>query len=463
MYNVKRLLKLCAARWSLAAGGQVSASDASAEPENGVDARKFLMRDVFRLSSRVTDMCKTNKGHVAVACAAAFVLSSTLLAQDAAAEVDESPLGIGGGRVELSFGHISDFTRVSSGGLRRTNEYLNAWSVSASIDTEGLFNWNSSQVYIDVLGTSGGDPSGDGVGDVQGINNIEADDTWKVYEAWYEQHVADGKVSLKAGLYDLNTEFDVIETAGLFTHASHGIGPDFSQSGLNGPSIFPTTSLGVRARVQMGTKVHVQAVALDGVPGDPDDSTGTHIHLSSRDGSLIAVEAAYVIADQDSEVAATKIAMGTWRYSEPLREDIAGNPIGARNNQGAYVLAESVLYRESREPSQGIAVFGRYGLADPRLNQLSHYFGAGVVYTGPFPSRGSDQLGLAVAVATNSRNFMESNPEFAKRESAWELTYRMQLFDWLALQPVVQYIVNPGMAPGIDNALVIGLRSEINF
>ena len=72
----------------------------------------------------------------------------------------------------------------------------------------------------------------------------------KLYEAWFEQTLFDDRLSFKAGLYDLNTEFDVVETAGLFINSSHGIGPDFSQSGVNGPSIFPTTSLGIRVKAQ---------------------------------------------------------------------------------------------------------------------------------------------------------------------------------------------------------------------
>ena len=36
------------------------------------------------------------------------------------------------------------------------------------------------------------------------------------------------KVSVLTCLYNLNSEFDVIETAGLFINSSHGIGPDYS-------------------------------------------------------------------------------------------------------------------------------------------------------------------------------------------------------------------------------------------
>ena len=71
------------------------------------------------------------------------------------------------------------------------------------------------------------------------------------------------RASIKFGLYDLNSEFDAIEAAALFINPSHGIGPDFSQSGRNGPSIFPLTSLALRADYKLDDHWLVRAVILD--------------------------------------------------------------------------------------------------------------------------------------------------------------------------------------------------------
>ena len=69
------------------------------------------------------------------------------------------------------------------------------------------------------------------------------------------------------GLYDLNTEFDALESAGLFLNSSQGIGPEFAQSGLNGPSIFPTTTLGLRAKWAPGSRFYLESVVLNGLAG----------------------------------------------------------------------------------------------------------------------------------------------------------------------------------------------------
>jgi porin len=48
-------------------------------------------------------------------------------------------------------------------------------------------------------------------------------------------------------------------------------------------------------------------------------------------------------------------------------------------------------------------------------------------------------------------------------EVAIELSYRAQITPWLALQPDLQYIVNPGFDGSVDDALAIGVRAEIAF
>jgi porin len=49
----------------------------------------------------------------------------------------------------------------------------------------------------------------------------------------------------------------------------------------------------------------------------------------------------------------------------------------------------------------------------------------------------------------------------SRAETNIELTYSVQVTPWLRLQPDIQYIFNPGLDEGLDNALVIGLRIEL--
>jgi carbohydrate-selective porin OprB len=44
-----------------------------------------------------------------------------------------------------------------------------------------------------------------------------------------------------------------------------------------------------------------------------------------------------------------------------------------------------------------------------------------------------------------------------------EVTYQVHVTPWCNIQPDLQYIINPSGVVGSHNALVLGLRTSINF
>ena len=59
---------------------------------------------------------------------------------------------------------------------------------------------------------------------------------------------------------------------------------------------------------------------------------------------------------------------------------------------------------------------------------------------------------------------LKSAGESAKEsEVALELTYRAQVTPWLSFQPVLQYYINPGTDPALNDSIVGGFRYSINF
>ncbi|WP_417317423.1 carbohydrate porin [Emcibacter sp.] len=288
------------------------------------------------------------------------------------------------------------------------------------------------------------------VGDLQVTSNIDNSEVIRLYEFWYQQEFGAG-FSLRVGLYDLNSEFDAIDTAGLFLNSSHGIGPDFSQSGENGPSIFPTTSLALRLDYAASETLTLRAAVLDAIPNDPDHPKSHKIALD--EGALLVGEADIRMFDGN-----WRLVAGGWHYTsrfDPIDERVTGR-IGG--NSGIYAFIEGQL-------ADNLSGWVRGGLADQDINQLGHYIGGGLVLTGPFHGRPEDQLGLAVAIAGNGSVYRDwvarDTGDTDHHEIAWELTYRAEVTDWLTLQPDIQYVQNPGTNPDLDDALVIGIRLEI--
>ncbi len=390
--------------------------------------------------------------------------------------------------LRLEVAYLGDLAGNLSGGLRQRAVYFD--NVDVTLTARDVLGWPHTTLFLYGLGNQGGNLTRL-VGDAQTVSNIEAPNAWKLYEAWIQQILFEGRVSVLAGLYDLNSEFDVISSASLFLNSSHGIGPDFSQSGQNGPSIFPTTSVGLRARLLPHHAFYVQAVALDGVPGHPDRPAGTHVLFDRDDGLLLAAEAALLLGMEDEPetpfsarrrraryrrisrledaVYRVKVALGAWRYTARF-DDLAavdgqGVPTQHTDNGGVYALAEGHLWREAADPAQGLWLFARAGVANRRVNRFGAYTGAGAVYVGPLAGRAEDRLGLAVASAFNGDPYQAAlraeGRSVERAEVNLELTYHAPLTSWLAVQADLQVVLNPDTDPALGDALVAILRLEV--
>ncbi|MFL6618742.1 MAG: carbohydrate porin [Povalibacter sp.] len=360
--------------------------------------------------------------------------------------------------LEIEAVYTGELWRNASGGIDTGNRYLDNLDLTFDADGAQLFGVDGLEIFGYLLYNNG--HSIDELSNAaQGISNIESTRALRLYELWTEWKFGAQDHSVRFGLYDLNSEFDSIEAAGLFINPSHGIGPDFSQSGENGPSIFPVTSLGLRARANTGAWTF-QAAVLDAVPGDPDHPDRTGMHLSSNEGALLVGEMNYRVAS------GVRIGTGYWRYTSDFSaiETTGSTELTRSGNAGAYVLAESPLLL-SNENDRGMRVFARTGFAEDRINPIHRYYGAGAVYTGLTAQRPEDQLGFAIAVAKLGAPYIEvqqSNGFSATRyEYDFELTYRLDVNEWLTLQSDVQYMRNPGMDPSLKSAWALGLRFEL--
>ena len=380
-----------------------------------------------------------------------------LCAQEAADCADCPPAAA----FELNVAYTGEMWSQVSGGVDRGNRYLDNLEVTAFADAGLLFGLDGLTFFGYALYNNGHVLADDLSGAMQGVSNIEAVRAVRLYELWSQWEFGTGEQSVRFGLYDLNSEFDSIESAGLFINPSHGIGPDFAQSGQNGPSIFPITALAVRAMKSFG-QWSVQAAALDGVPGDPDHPDRTVIRLSSDEGALLVGQVNYAAANGLSAMA------GYWQYTADFDDlilvDAAGDPIRHDDNAGFYAGIESpVLF--ARGEDRGMRMFLRAGQAQADVNPIEHYVGAGAVYSGPFaPAR--DQIGVAIAVAKLGqpyRTLLASEGTATEaREYNYELTYRFEVTDGFALQTDAQYIVHPGMDPELRSGWTLGLRFEVS-
>lgn len=370
--------------------------------------------------------------------------------------------------INIDINHFGDVMTVVDGGAERGIYYAGLLEVGLALDLATLLDWPHSRAVVLGIGTFGRDP-GDGSASIHAPSNLANTPTGTLLEAWFERDLFDGRLALLGGLYAVDSEFDVKETAGVFANGGFGTGLDLSETGLNGPCAYPSTCLGVRVRYQPDESRYVQLAVLDGGAGDPHQPHGIQVHLRSDDGLFIIGETG--IQQGADEGRFLRAALGAWRYTtefETISQPDAPTAVRIRNGtRGVYALLEGVLYSEPGHITQGLSGFLRFGFAEESVNPIGRYAGAGLVYTGLLPGRDEDVLGLGVSAAFIGRDFKDTQAQAGipvdSREQVLELTYWMPVSPWLSLQLDLQYISNPSADPGLDDATLLGLRYQIAF
>ena len=381
--------------------------------------------------------------------AGSFFIAAALLAADAASAEEGSALALGGS-------YTADVTGTVSGGLAKRGRMLDDFQISADLDLDKAFGWKGATAHVLLLNNSGATPNDD-AGTLQGVDNIEVSrQRARLFEAWVEQGFGD-KGSVRAGLYDLNSEFYSNDSAGMLLAPAFGIGSELAATGPNGPSIFPSTALAVRVRWTPSEHTYAQAAVLNanaGVLGDPGG-----IQTSFDNGVLMIAEGGWQ--------GRGKVALGTWRYSRK-QDDIrvvtgSGDPAHVTAN-GAYVLLERQL--TGGDEGRKTTAFARLGVSDGDTTAFKGGWQAGVLVEQVFESRPDSAFSVGVNQAFLSRKFrdnaFDAGQHLKNAESAIEVTYSDKIGP-VTIQPDLQYVKDPGADGGVGHALVAILRVGVEF
>jgi porin len=368
----------------------------------------------------------------------AVVMSAFIIADKASAE-----------GVSVSAEYKLDVSGAVSGGESPAGRALDnlilqldgAWASAPGLSVRGS-----------VLSNSGGRPN-DVAGTLQGVDNIEVSRSRvKLYELWAQYDA--GPVSMRAGLYDLNSEFYTTDSAGLLINPAFGIGSELAATGPNGPSIFPSTSLAARVR-WASDRAYFQAAAINakaGVLGDPGG-----MDLEFGDGALLVAEG--------GSLARGKVAVGAWRYTDRQPRWSPDLPPGDEATaQGAYLLVDQPLAGEEGA-TRTVRGFVRLGVSDGETTPFSGGAQAGLLMTQVFASRPASALSGGINTGRLSSRYRQElrgqGLAPAQAETGVELTYADQVTDHLSLQPSLQWIFNPGGDAHADGVVILTLRATL--
>ncbi|RKD91582.1 carbohydrate porin [Mangrovibacterium diazotrophicum] len=348
----------------------------------------------------------------------------------------------------LSFygGYKGDFVSNLNGGIKTGSTYLGLADLFLELNTENAGLWKGGTFMLHGANTHGGEPSADLIGDFQVVSNIEAGNHTFLYELWYCQTF--GNFHTTIGLQDLNAEFANSEFGGLFINSSFGIHSIIADN-IAAP-IFPLTSPGITICWEATSRLNLKTAIYKGCPIDFDDNPyNLKWDLNYSDALLWVAEANFhCSADEDC---AQLIKVGTF-YHQHCEDETVSDDL--ESDYGFYVVGDHRV-SPAKEYGKGLSVFYQLGVS-PRNDNVG-YIGTGIHYTGLFSQKGKDTFGLAMAKGV-------MNKDAGKDETTFELTYKLQLNDYIYFQPDIQYVINPrGTDATLDNALVGLFRLGLEF
>ncbi|MBN3858477.1 carbohydrate porin [Paraburkholderia sp. Ac-20340] len=403
--------------------------------------------------------------------------------------------------VTFELTETSEYLANLRGGLNRGGAYDGLTTATVQVDTSkalgiqgGLFNISALQIH-------GSNLSANNLGTLNTASGIEAQDTTRLWEMWYQQSFLDKKLDIKVGQQSIDQEFMASQYSALFVNTMFGWPALPSYDMPSGGPAYPLADLGVRVRGQITPSLTGLIGVFDGDPlgNNPNNLSGTNFNL--HNGALVIGELQYAI-NQPSEgelVSADNhglpgtYKLGFWYNSnsfDDLHYDTTGpslnNPastgIAAQHHgdYSIYAVADQMIWRPDPDEPRSIGVFARVMGAPGDRNLVSFSANAGVVMKAPFKGRDNDSVGLALTYIKVSnavhdldldyRNYYGTPYGVRTQETTLEATYQYQVTPWWQLQADAQYTFNAGAGQNpndataaLRNTFVLGVRTNITF
>jgi porin len=386
-----------------------------------------------------------------------------------------------------------------AGGLRRGLVYDGLATASVKLDLQRLLGWTDAIFFVDAYQIHGRGPSGNLVGNLQIVSNIEATRDTKLYQLWLEQKLLDGHLTIRIGQEGANDQMMITQYGALFLNSSFGFpglpAADLPSGGPNYPMATPF------ARLEYQAPEHITLVGavFNGDPappgnGDPQlrDKGGTAFRLN--DHVLTFGELWYSVnQDDNADGLPGTYKLGAWydtsHFPDQLHDASGlslanpasnGVPRGHSTGFAVYGIIDQTVWKKPGTKDQGIGMFFQVMGAPDTFNVSNLFIEGGLNWKGPFEGRENDTFGFGVSylgIGSAARRFSDdvrfytgSGSLYRSNETVVEATYLYQVAPWWTVQPDLQVVVNPGAnipsslsSRPLKDAIIAGLRATVTF
>jgi len=371
--------------------------------------------------------------------------------------------------ITFNFGLTQIYQQNAHGGTS-THRHQGRWSGSYDLemtaDLERLLGVEGAELYMHAEGTwSRRSIDETSVGSAFGVNGDFAPrEAINIIELWYQQSFFDNALQLRLGKLDMTGGFEHRGCPVSFD--CNAFANDENTQFLNGalvnnPTIpFPDYGLGAIVHWNPAKLWYLSVGAADAQADKRETGFNTGFHGEDYFVYMAETGVTPRLASANGDLQGA-YRVGMWYSPQPRSHSDADKLY--RDDTGLYLSVDQMLAKENNTPddTQGLGVFGRYGYAPSRTNDIPNFISIGIRYQGLLDGRDEDVLGVGYA-----RGYFSDRANITYRndyESVIETYYNAQLTRWLNLTPSVQYVTHPGGTGSTRDAVVAAVRVTMTF
>jgi porin len=380
-----------------------------------------------------------------------------------------------------------------SGGLKQSTHYDGLLELYTDIEMIRLIGWKGLDFHASWYEIHGTSISGENIGGLASVSNIEAFPSSRLFELWFEQKLFDEMLSIRFGQVAADAEFFASDLAGNLFNSTFGWTTISSGNLPVGGPIYPIATPGVRLAFNPNDNFGFMIGAWNGDPvgpcpddKDPGQCNEHGLDFRLEDPPLMLAEGAHKYNQEGTGLPGI-VKIGGWYHFgdfDDLRRDqeggliavTGGAPLRHDGNHGIYAVWEQMVYRlPGYEDAKGISFFTRIAGSPGDRNQIDFYLDGAFNFTGFLSSRPNDVLAVGVAysrISDDASAFDRDSGETIVHdfETVLEVSYTAEVVPGLTLQPDFQYFWNPGAhvpddtgSAAVEDAAIFGVRTNFSY
>ena len=353
-----------------------------------------------------------------------------------------------------------------AGGKSKGMEYAGQLIAGVEFDLEKIVGINGLTFTASGSWISGSSLSQEHIGNIFSVSDVFnlpvgltfSSDSFRLYQLMFQQKLFADSVLLSFGRLAIGDSFATIDILNNFTNTAFNSNPGSIKFNIPSFTVDPFSNWGARIRYTPSEQYYFMAGVYSANP-DVANLDNSGLHFSFDGGALFLAEFAYSPNQKETDTGLPGVyKIGVYFDSTDIPE-LSVPDSEVSNNYGMYLLFQQMIYMENSRDEQGLSVFSTIAYAPKEeVNRFPFFYSGGFGYQGIFPSRGRDQTVLGLLVGFFSDDLPGQNYEMIV-----EFSYNIHVAKWLAVQPDIQYVINPNGTDDIDNALVLGVRLEADF